>query len=149
MARLTGPPGAAQRRLDQDLVLPPLAVVQQPGYLQPGESGRPEHVQGGRLGPDQLPGQAGDAHLREPEHLAAGAEQLQHRLAVRPGRSDPQAHDQVPVQDLAQVGHHVRLGPVPGRPDRDPVRQDVAQAELRRRGQTAEGSRRPPTADAL
>ena len=77
-----------------------------------------EHAQRGRLGADQLAGQVGDAHLREPEHLTAGAEQLQHRLAVRPGRADPQAHDHLTAQHPAQVGHHVSVGagPRPNRP---------------------------------
>ena len=135
-----GPPEAAQRCLDQTSCRPATGRGATAGATCRRVSpDRPEHVQGRRLGPDQLSGQAGDAHLREPEHLTTGTEQLQHRLAVRSRRADPQAHDQVPVQDFAQVGYHVRLGPVPRRPDRDPVRQDVAQAELRRCGQTAEG----------
>ena len=75
------------------------------------------------LRPDQRPGQRAGADLAEPERVAVRADQLQHRFAVGPRRSDVDADREVAAQLLAQVP--VDAG-VQRAGDGDPVAQQHA-----------------------
>ena len=122
------PPPDRQRVHDEHLAALPSPVVQHPRHGQPAQVLGGQCVQRGPFGPDQVPGQRVDADLGEPGRLAAGGEQLQHRLAVSPGRAQVRADQHLVAEDVLQV----RLDRVGAVRNADP--QPAAEA---RRGRAA------------
>jgi len=98
-----------QRGLDENLQMVPKSTVDGSRDEDFWEVRVREAAQCCGLRPDQPPGQLVEPYLGEAEQAAVAPEQLQDRLAVCPGRSQVQAHQDLGAEQARQVfGQSVR-----------------------------------------
>ena len=121
--------------------------MQDPRHGQRGQARGGQGVQRGAFGLDQVPGQRIDADLGESRRLAARGEQLEHRLAVSPGRPQVGADQHLVAENGTQIRLNracARIAGAGGRIGADP--QPSAQADAgpaRRQGQRQGPAARP------